>query len=431
MSASGEITKVSDVGALAAFRGRGLQLLLLVVTASSASYARFVVGPIQETMRVALSLTDNQMALLQGPALAFPVVVAAIPLGIAIDRHSRARLLFMFALLDIIGTFCTALATNFYLIIAARCLVGLTATSTSIAAYSVLADLFEPAHRGRASMVVAVGEVAGASAAFALGGALVSMFDFGNGWRWAIVCLGIPLLPAILSMWALREPPRTGFTIQNPTVRDAIAELWSYRSIVSILLVGRVIVGIADGAALIWAAPTLSRSYHLAPDRTGSIMGVVLLVSGVLGPIIGGMMADLCQRAGGPRRTVTILMWLSLLSIPPGLFPFMPEATSASILLLILVAICDAILVMVVPVTTVLIPNELRGLCMSLLFGCGVLFGVGLAPVTVSLLSGAIGGPAMIGTALGSVCVGTSLFGALAFAYGRKYLPHENDQIER
>ncbi len=424
MSALGELTpRASAAGGPSVLRGRRLQLLLLVVTAASASYARFVVGPIQETMRAALSLSDNQMALLQGPALAFPVVIAAIPLGLAIDRHSRVRLLLIFALLDIVGTFLTALTTNFHLLFAARCLVGLTATSTSIAAYSLLADLYKPAERGRASMVVAVGEVVGASAAFALGGELVTMFGFGNGWRWAVGCLGIPLLPAILSMSGLREPPRTDFAMEQPSVREAISELWGYRSVISVLLVGRVIVGIADGAALIWAAPTLSRSYQLTPDRTGSIMGTVLLISGVLGPLVGGMLADHCQRSGGPRKTVTVLMWLALLSVPAGLFPFMPAAASSSVLLVCLVSICDAILVMVVPVTTVVIPNELRGLCMSLLFGCGVLFGVGLAPVTVSLLSGATGGPTKIGAALGIVCVATSVVGAATFAYGRRYLP--------
>jgi hypothetical protein len=46
---------------------------------------------------------------------------------------------------------------------------------------------------------------------------------------------------------------------------------------------------------------------------------------------------------------------------------------------------------------------------MSTLAGAQVLFGVALAPVTVSVLSGILGGPAMIGKALTLVCVGACL----------------------
>ena len=47
------------------------------------------------------------------------------------------------------------------------------------------------------------------------------------------------------------------------------------------------------------------------------------------------------------------------------------------------------------------------------------LFAGALAPVAVSSLSSAIGGPTMIGTALALVCAAANVFGAAMFAFAR------------
>jgi MFS family permease len=174
---------------------------------------------------------------------------------------------------------------------------------------------------------------------------------------------------------------------------------------------------------LIWAAPMLLRRFGLPPDRIGSIMAMGMLVSGILGPILGGMLADLCQRTGGPRRTVAVLCGLALLSAPAGLFAFVPGVALSSILLVAAMTIMLAVAVMGMTLFTIVIPNELRGLCMSVLVAAVMLFALAVAPVTVSVLSGAIGGLAMIGKALSIVCVTTSLLTAASFAFGRRYLP--------
>lgn len=46
---------------------------------------------------------------------------------------------------------------------------------------------------------------------------------------------------------------------------------------------------------------------------------------------------------------------------------------------------------------TDLVPNEHRGLSVSLLTAANVFFGIGAAPLAVSALSALLGGPAMIG----------------------------------
>src|ERR1700729_3754127 len=95
---------------------RTWQMVLLVVAVSAASYAATAMNPLQETMRIALALTDKQMALLQGPAVALPMAAAAVPLGLLIDRYSRVRLLLALTAADLFGGVLTALASNFVML---------------------------------------------------------------------------------------------------------------------------------------------------------------------------------------------------------------------------------------------------------------------------------------------------------------------------
>jgi MFS family permease len=402
---------------------RVVQLLLVGTSATAAVYARTAVGPLQETIRRALAFNDNQMAMLQGFAVALPVIIAVIPLGLLVDRFSRVRLLFIFTLLNLIGSVLTACASSFALLFAARCLVGLTATATVTAAYSLLADLCSETQRGRATMLLAVGQYGAMSAAFALGGMLLAVIGTGpNAWRWAMLYLITPLIPVVLSILAMREPLRAESVLTQPSMRDIGAVLWRYRAVVGPLLMGVVLAEVPLGAALTWGAPALARGFDLPPDRVGAIMAVGLLVSGVVGPVVGGTLADIGQRFGGPGRTLSVLSGLALLVIPASLFGYVSDATLASILLIVFLAIGSAMGVMGTTLFTIAIPNELRGLCIAALFSLCLFFSVGLAPVMVSLLSDAMGGPTMVGKALAIVGAIASILASATFAFGKRYV---------
>jgi len=236
------------------------------------------------------------------------------------------------------------------------------------------------------------------------------------------------LVLVVFSMLAMREPPQIGRVIENPSVREAWPELWRYRAVFVPLLAGKAMMQISLGAAYIWAASALSRNFGLAPDRIGALMATALLASGILGPIVGGPLADFCQRTGGPRRTIGVVSVVALLSAPAGFFGVMPGVASASVLLVVFFAIASATILMGSTLFTVVIPNELRGFGVTILFAVGTLAAFGVAPVTVSLLSGAIGGPAMIGKAMAAVSVTASLLGAAMFALGRRYFPRATVQ---
>lgn len=400
------------------------QLLLLALAMAAGGYARTIVSPLQEAIRLALSLSDNEIALLQGPALGIPLAIAAIPLGFLIDRYSRARLLLGLTVLNLTGSFATALVTKFTLLFGARCLVGLAGYATVPVVLSLLADHYPPAQRGRATMVVSVGQVAGNSAAFALGGFLLGAAgSHAEGWRWAMVWLTTPLIAVTIFTMLLREPLRTDTSLQRPSVIESIVELWVFRSKLVPLLLGYLMVETAIGAVLVWSAPTFSRTYALSPTHIGAIMATALLVSGLLGPVVGGIVGDLSQRVGGPRLTGLALAAFAALASPAGIFPILDGAVSAGVFLVVFLTISLAIAVMGLALFTIVIPNELRGLCISLVVAINIMFAIGFAPVVVSLLSGAIGGISQIGVALALTCVTTSILASGCFAFARTNLP--------
>jgi MFS family permease len=400
-----------------------VQLLSLVTAVAAGAYARTAVSPLQESMKTALFLTDDQMALLQGPAMALPLLLTAVPLGLAIDRYSRVRLIIALTVLNIIASATTALVSSFALLFIARCVVGAVGFAMLPIALSLLSDLYPPDQRGRATTIVSVSQLGGASAAFALGGVLLSISGSGpEAWRKAMRWLTVPLTLVIASTCCMREPARTGQSIKNPSVSGAWRELWDYRRTIGPLMFGMAMLETGLGGALIWAAPMLSRRFTLAPDRVGVIMAMALLVSGAAGPILGGVVADMCQRSGGPGRITSVLSALAFLNVPAALFAVTPGVGLTAAVLVIFMTLIAASVVMATTLFTTIVPNELRGLCVSVSVAVNVLFAIGIAPPIVSALSGAIGGPAMIGKSLSLVCLCTSLLAAAAFSLGRRYV---------
>jgi predicted MFS family arabinose efflux permease len=356
--------------------------------------------------------------------MAVPIALGATPIGLAIDRYSRARLILALAVCTCLGSLATAIASDFTALFAARCLVGLAGPAIWMATMSLLSDLYTPAQRGRANMVIVVGQCVGNSAAFALGGTLLVTASGGaDAWRHAMLGLTIPLAIVAFLMLLMREPSRTERSVPKPSVRAAYVELWRHRTVIGPILVGLSMLGVAEGAAVTWLAPTLSRRFALSADQVGAVAGVVLLTSGVLGPVIGGILADVCERRGGARRTMLALLALSCLTVPTGIFAVMASPVLASVLFFLFMMLSTAIIVAGTTLFTIVVPNELRGLCMGLLSAAFLLLGFGLAPLMVSVLSGALGGTSRIGEALAWVCAMTSLCAAASFTGAVRSFP--------
>jgi MFS transporter, Spinster family, sphingosine-1-phosphate transporter len=398
-------------------------LALLTLSAAVGFYAKNTLSPLQEAMRVSLGFSDNQVSLLQGWALALPMIVLSVPLGLAIDRYSRVRIIFIVLVVALIGTVLTATVSSFEAMFFSRCLVALAWPGTAIAAASINSDLFGPSQRGKANMVLTIGQVVGQSAAFVVGGILLAHTSpAGDGWRGVMWWMAAPIAIFMAIGLLLREPKRTEVETPDRSVMSAFVKLWHYRRAFVSLVAGMALIYVVDMAVAVWSAPAFSRAFGMRSDRIGTIIGIALLLSGIGGPLAGGFLADRWLRTHGPSGVMGAMSAIALISAPAGLFALFPWISAAGIGLTVFNACGTAIGVMEATLWVVVIPNELRGLAMSLSGALMLPLCLGLGPLSVSMLSGALGGPMMIGRALAFTCIGVSLIGALAFLLGKDNL---------
>jgi predicted MFS family arabinose efflux permease len=404
---------------------RFLQLALIALAAAAASFSATTLSSLQESMRLALSLTDNQLAILQGVAIYLPTIVIAVPIGLLIDRYSRVRLLSVFAAIQIVGTLLTAFAPDFGVLVVARVLVGMMLVAISMTVCTMAPSLAEPAQRGRMIMMVMMAQCAGASAALLAGGKLAAIYSATqDDWRVAMTWLTVPLLAAFALTFFMRNPPKQLSQTQSGHVplRVVFTQLWQYRAMLFPLTVGSIVVGLGDTAAIVWSVPLFSRTFGWSPDRVGAMVATVLLVGGFVGPFVGGLVNDYCVRTGGPRRAMSAMVVIATLHGIAGAFAVLPTPLMVGVALLAYMLINYVHGIVSTTLTAVVIPNDLLGSCFGIKNVAACIF-VSLSPLIVSSVAGSMGGPAKIGDALALVCVVASAAGALLLFFGRKAFP--------
>jgi len=399
---------------------------LVVMAIVLATSARVVLSPLQELVRLDLGISDNQVALLQGLALALPVVLLSFPIGRLVDRANRCRVVFGFAVCCALASAVTAFTHSYAVMFAARMLVGISWLAIFLAALSLIADVSDPGSRGRLVMLLFLGQVFGRSASFAIVGALVdklpSVFSHWLGisslapWRLVAIVFAVVILGGALLLLFLREPERREMGhAPAGNLRAVFKEFWAYRRVLVPLLVGLATINMADTASEIWAVPVLTRSYHQTPADFGGWMGLVALVAGVGGALAGGFLSDFGQRLAGRGGILLGAILGAVLSIPGAFYPIMPNVHAfAALLTLFLVSgSCNG--AAAVAAATVLIPNEIRGVVSGVFAAISGLVASGLAPLLVSLIAGAMGLGNDVGIPLAIVGCVTSVIGSMAF----------------
>jgi hypothetical protein len=118
---------------------------------------------------------------------------------------------------------------------------------------------------------------------------------------------------------------------------------------------------------------------------------------------------------------------LTLLSAPAALFPMMPTPALAGMVLTVFLSLGYTVNIAAMTLATIVVPGDIRGLFVAVTVTGAAIFCVGVAPLVVSALSTALGGPTMLAPAVTIVCLITSIAGAVVFITGRTFFP---DSIE-
>jgi MFS family permease len=391
-------------------------------------------GIMAESAKAELHLSDTALAIVQGVSAAIPLVIFSIPIGIWVDRWNRVAILILMAIGWTLGTIVTAIAPTTPILFAGRLLTAIGTTGGLTAVLSLASDYALPEQRGRAIVLPNVFKTGGIAAGFAVAGTLLgavaahrlpNMFG-ATPWRSAQWMLSIGSAILILPLLLLREPARHEVEAgPSAPFKTVFRELLARRAWIIPLFIGQTSVVMADAAAAIWVSPVLQRDYHLQPDAFAGWLGGLILLTGIIGSIIGGIVADLGQKSRFRGGLLIGSVVAAAVGVPAALFPIMPGvgAFAGAIATLMLAGNVTAMGASVA--LTVWLPNELRGLGIGAFIAIAGLIGFGIAPSLVTAVSSGLGGESHLSLALAIVGVAVSLVSVIGFALAIRNAPKD------
>jgi ABC-type branched-subunit amino acid transport system ATPase component/sugar phosphate permease len=180
-------------------------LVLLNVIDEFDKYLFQVLGPdIQTTFH----LSDTGLTMLGG-AGAVALFLAAVPLGALADRGRRTFLIGVTSLVWAGMSALGGLTRSAWQLGATRFVTGLGKGNTPVG-QSLLADRYPIAGRGRIYAIYNMANPVGAAIGPVLVAGVATVAGGVEGWRWALVILGLPAVGLALLAFGLPEPERGG-----------------------------------------------------------------------------------------------------------------------------------------------------------------------------------------------------------------------------
>ena len=271
--------------------------------------------------------------------------------GMAADRFNRKWILVIGTGLWGVWTLACGLVTSYWQLLVVRVVACLGLGCLYPAAFSMLADVFGPRHRGRAM---------GTISAVGMSGIVVGAFAFGEllkvpdvGWRWAFILLGLAsILSGLVIAVLVRDPVRGG---AEPELEEIITEQAAARfrfriaDVKQVLRSGTVWVNFFQGVFVMTPINALAAFFviWLVDDHGFSQAQAPMIFGGVVislavGSLVGGLTADWADgrwprygRIGVSQVSIAVAfpaMWY-LLTKATTLGPIVVSATFAGFFL--------------------------------------------------------------------------------------------------
>ncbi len=247
---------------------------------------------------------------------AFILIYAAVgvPLGRWSDRGNRPRILGVGVAVWSLFTAASGWARGYWSLFAVRMGVGVGEASCAPAGNSLIGDMFPVNKRARAMAIFMLGLPIGIFLSNMFGGRIGQAY----GWRRAFIIAAIPGFIFALLALKIRELPRgASEAVQVPVYDDGVSP---YRRVLSIPTMWWIILAGAlhnfNAYAVNAYMPLyLVRYYGMNLKSANNIAAIVLGAVGVVGLLVGGLMADWVRKKRANGRMLVAALSL-LISTP-------------------------------------------------------------------------------------------------------------------
>ena len=389
---------------------------------------RQVLSLLVDPLKADLHITDSQVGALQGLAFALIYSVAGLPLGRLADLAPRRFVIILGVLIWSLGTVACGFAPNFLALFGARILVGIGEAALAPAAISMISDLFPPSRRGLAVGVFLMGMTVGGGVAITLGGLILQGANEGlfkaipfvgalAPWRAALVLLGFPgpVIAAILL--TVREPARQNrMEKARHTLGAALAGFKLRAGVLVPLFLAMSLFSVGDNSVGNWSPSLLARRFAMPPGQIGLWLGGASIVTGVIGTVLGGLIADRQVRLRGSAGRLIVAAAAALIGVIGGLIGFADGGLQVVAFFAVWALMSSAAVSIGITTVQEVVTNEMRGLAVAInSFGNIAIGVVAGTSVTAFLTDYVFRSPAMVGWSISSVTLPAGAVGALLF----------------
>lgn len=413
-----------------------LTLGVLVVVYVFNFLDRQIITILAEPIARDLDLSDTQVGLMTGLSFALFYTILGIPIARYADRPStnRVRLIAAAVVIWSAMTALCGMAQNFVQLLLARVGVGVGEAGCTPPAISLIVDKAPPEKRARSLATYQLGIPIGSFLGMAIGGLMVDAI----GWRAVFVLVGLPGILVGIAVLVLLRDPRTAHISsaisrqsQAPAItnREALGYIFGSRAMVRLLAMSG-FAAFAGFGMLIWTAVFLQRNHGLSAGETGLWFGIVNGVASLLGIWAGGAMADYAA-ARDKRRILAYPAIALTATVPINLLAFSVADGWLALAILFPATFLNSLYL--APLFTCaqgLMPPPARATVSALLLFMQNLFGLGMGPLAVGLLSDALRpayGADGLRYALYFAAI-TALAGAALMWSAKRFLPEELDR---
>jgi MFS family permease len=350
-------------------------------------FDRTIFGAIGEPIRREWGLGDAAIGAL-GTAFTLLYAAVGVPFGRLSDKLARTRILAVGLFVWSFLTAASGLARTYWQLFAVRLGVGVGEATCAPAANSLIGDLFPKARRAWALSVFMLGLPLGNALAYAVGGPVAQAW----GWRTAFFVAGLPGLVCVLAVLWMDEPPRG--TTEEHAVGDRRRAGSPYALVLSIptmwwLIASGALHNFNMYAIAQFLSPFLIRFHHTSVRNAGLLSTAVYGLSGVVGLLLGGVLADAAYKrrsdgrllVGAAAIAITAPFMFMALGRPAG------DVVGFAVLMGIGCGVMYAYYSTVYSTIQDIIEPSLRGTAMALYFCAMYVFGASAGPVGTGLAS--------------------------------------------
>jgi MFS family permease len=395
---------------------------------------RLVMSVVLQPMKIDLGLTDAQVGYING-AFFLGVAIFSMPVARIIDVWSRKKMIGLLAVIWSIFTFATGRAAGFASLLTLRLGVGIGEAGFAPGGTALISASYPPEKRGGKLGVFNTFITVGVIFGLILGGYLSANY---GGWRTPFYVFAIPgiilgILAFFMQDYSLKEAD--GSAVVHDSLGSTLKQLfkiptlrWLYAGLAMYILV--------QYGVMTWFPALLMRAFEIKEDKAGLIMAGVTVI-GILGPILGGIIADKWgKKVGGGRMrlaglSIGIAIFLLMLTL---LFTIDLTNRNLMIFSMTMMPIYSIFIGMATPAISATSQDVVSAKMRGLAWGAGImvafLIGGTLGPIIVGKVADITGGGYQ-GLAKGFLVVGLfGLIGSWCWFMAARHVESDKQKID-